>query len=56
LYLAKVEEPVPVRVVIWTVKILLYMIFQSLKPVSLLLAVQMSVFSIYIGRKMRFFA
>jgi hypothetical protein len=32
--LFKVEEPIAVRVVIWIVEILLYMIFQSLKLVS----------------------
>jgi hypothetical protein len=30
----KIEEPITVRVVIWTVKILLYLIFKSPKLVS----------------------
>jgi hypothetical protein len=30
----KVEEPILVRVIIWTVEILLYLIFQSPKPIN----------------------
>jgi hypothetical protein len=36
----KVEEPISVRVVIWTLKILLFLILQSPKPVTLLLEVE----------------
>jgi hypothetical protein len=49
----KVEEPVPVRVVIRTVEILPYAIFRSPKPVTSLSIVATRAFPIQIGRKPR---
>jgi hypothetical protein len=51
----KVEEPILVKFIIWTLKTLLFRILQSPKLVTLLLEVEMRPFHIRIGRKTRQF-